>query len=77
MGSGKASGAPRRTAVTEALNHPAQRLSITGAGSVLLNITFGTEEILMDEIMEITDIIQTPLANLPRSSGATVWTKIG
>ena len=25
---------------------------------MLLNITFGTEEILMDEIMEITDHIQ-------------------
>ena len=31
---------------------------ITGANFVLLNITFGTEEILMDEIMEITDHIQ-------------------
>ena len=31
---------------------------ITGAKHVLLNITVGNEEILMDEIMEITDYIQ-------------------
>ena len=46
-------------AVTEALESPLLNDSdITGANFVLLNITFGTEEILMDEIMEITDYIQ-------------------
>ncbi len=60
MGSGKASGEGRaRTAVTDALESPLLNdCDITGANFVLLNITFGTEEILMDEIMEITDFIQ-------------------
>ena len=60
MGSGKASDEGRaRTAVTEALESPLLNdCDITGANFVLLNITFGTEEILMDEIMEITDFIQ-------------------
>ena len=60
MGSGKASGEGRaRKAVTEALESPLLNdCDITGANFVLLNITFGTEEILMDEIMEITDFIQ-------------------
>lgn len=60
MGSGKASGEGRaRAAVTEALESPLLNdCDITGAHFVLLNITFGTEEILMDEIMEITDFIQ-------------------
>lgn len=60
MGSGTASGEGRaRTAVTEALESPLLNdCDITGANFVLLNITFGTEEILMDEIMEITDFIQ-------------------
>ena len=60
MGSGKASGEGRaRVAVTEALESPLLNdCDITGANFVLLNITFGTEEILMDEIMEITDFIQ-------------------
>ena len=60
MGSGSASGQGRAAkAVTEALESPLLNDSdITGADHVLLNITFGTEEILMDEIMEITDHIQ-------------------
>ena len=60
MGSGSASGQGRASkAVTEALESPLLNDSdITGADHVLLNITFGTEEILMDEIMEITDHIQ-------------------
>ena len=60
MGSGSASGQGRAgKAVTEALESPLLNDSdITGADHVLLNITFGTEEILMDEIMEITDHIQ-------------------
>ena len=60
MGSGSASGQGRASkAVMEALESPLLNDSdITGADHVLLNITFGTEEILMDEIMEITDHIQ-------------------
>ena len=60
MGSGSASGQGRAVkAVGEALESPLLNDSdITGANFVLLNITFGTEEILMDEIMEITDHIQ-------------------
>ncbi|MDE0870510.1 MAG: cell division protein FtsZ [Flavobacteriales bacterium] len=60
MGSGMASGEGRASqAVTEALESPLLNdCDITGANFVLLNITFGTEEILMDEIMEITDFIQ-------------------
>ncbi len=60
MGSGSASGQGRAAkAVTEALESPLLNDSdITGADHVLLNITFGSEEILMDEIMEITDHIQ-------------------
>ncbi|MGB0178607.1 MAG: cell division protein FtsZ [Flavobacteriales bacterium] len=60
MGSGSASGQGRaQKAVSDALESPLLNDSdITGANFVLLNITFGTEEILMDEIMEITDHIQ-------------------
>ena len=60
MGAGSASGDGRAmTAVTEALESPLLNDSdITGANFVLLNITYGTEEILMDEISEITDYIQ-------------------
>lgn len=60
MGSGSASGQGRaQKAVTDALESPLLNDSdITGANFVLLNITFGTEEILMDEIMDITDYIQ-------------------
>ena len=60
MGAGSASGDGRAmTAVAEALESPLLNDSdITGANFVLLNITYGTEEILMDEISEITDYIQ-------------------
>ncbi len=60
MGSGKASGDGRAfKAVNEALESPLLNdKDITGANFVLLNITFGSEEILMDEITEITDFIQ-------------------
>ena len=60
MGSGSASGEGRaKKAVSEALESPLLNDSdITGANYILLNITFGTEEILMDEITEITDFIQ-------------------
>jgi cell division protein FtsZ len=60
MGAGSASGDGRAmTAVSEALESPLLNDSdITGANFVLLNITYGSEEILMDEISEITDYIQ-------------------
>ena len=60
MGSGIATGEGRaRLAVSEALESPLLNdCDITGASFVLLNITFGNDEVLMDEIMEITDIIQ-------------------
>jgi len=60
MGAGSASGDGRAMiAVSEALESPLLNDSdITGANFVLLNITYGTEEILMDEISEITDYIQ-------------------
>ena len=60
MGSGVAVGEGRaRLAVSEALESPLLNdCDITGASFVLLNITFGHDEVLMDEIMEITDIIQ-------------------
>ena len=60
MGSGSASGDGRaQKAVTSALESPLLNDNdITGANQVLLNITVGSDEILMDEIMEITDHIQ-------------------
>lgn len=60
MGAGSASGEGRAMiAVAEALESPLLNDSdITGANFVLLNITYGSEEILMDEISEITDYIQ-------------------
>ncbi len=60
MGSGRASGEGRAAkAVREALESPLLNdHDITGAHFVLLNITFSKDEILMDEIMEITDFIQ-------------------
>ncbi|MCB0760231.1 MAG: cell division protein FtsZ [Flavobacteriales bacterium] len=60
MGSGKAAGEERAMrAVTEALESPLLNDNdINGANFVLLNITYGTQEVLMDEIMEITDHIQ-------------------
>ena len=60
MGAGAASGEGRAmTAVAEALESPLLNDNdITGANFVLLNITYGTDELLMDEISEITDYIQ-------------------
>jgi cell division protein FtsZ len=60
MGSGSASGEGRAmAAITEALESPLLNDNdITGANFVLLNITYGTEEVLMDEIMEMTDHLQ-------------------
>jgi len=60
MGSGRASGEGRaRKAVELALESPLLNdRDITGANFVLLNITHGNNELLMDEISEITDYIQ-------------------
>ena len=60
MGSGRASGEGRaKKAVELALESPLLNDSdIFGAKHVLLNITHGEEELLMDEVSEITDAIQ-------------------
>ncbi|MFM7725986.1 MAG: cell division protein FtsZ, partial [Flavobacteriales bacterium] len=60
MGSGRASGEGRaRKAVELALESPLLNdRDLTGANFVLLNITHGNNELLMDEISEITDYIQ-------------------
>lgn len=60
MGSAKAEGENRSMeAVQEALNSPLLNDNdIAGAKYVLLNITYGDKEVLMDEISDITDYIQ-------------------
>lgn len=60
MGSASAEGEDRaRTAVETALSSPLLNDNdISGANYVLLNITYGDKEVLMDEITEITDYIQ-------------------
>lgn len=60
MGSASASGEGRAiNAVKEALNSPLLNDNdISGARYVLLNITYGNNEVTLDEIMEITDYIQ-------------------
>ena len=60
MGSGRASGEGRaKRAVQAALESPLLNDNdIHGANFILLNITYGNEELLMDEISEITDHIQ-------------------
>jgi cell division protein FtsZ len=60
MGSGSAEGENRAIkAVEEALASPLLNDNhIRGAKNILLNLTSGTEEILMDEVTEITDYIQ-------------------
>jgi cell division protein FtsZ len=60
MGSGRASGEGRaRKAVQMALESPLLNDNdIDGANFVLLNITFGSDELLMDEVTEVTDHIQ-------------------
>ena len=65
MGSGKANGENRAIkAVEQALASPLLNDNkITGAMYVLLNITTGTEEPLLDEITEISDYIQLEAGN--------------
>ncbi|WP_299347907.1 hypothetical protein [uncultured Maritalea sp.] len=60
MGMAKANGENRaQKAVENAISSPLLNDShIKGAKYVLLNITFGSDEISMDEITEITDFIQ-------------------
>lgn len=60
MGSATAAGENRaRVAVEKALSSPLLNDNhIQGAKFVLLNITYGTQEVTMDEIAEITDFIQ-------------------
>ncbi|MFN5415723.1 MAG: cell division protein FtsZ [Flavobacteriia bacterium] len=60
MGSASAEGEQRAIqAVKSAMNSPLLNDNdITGAKYVLLNITYGDKEVLMDEITEITDFIQ-------------------
>jgi cell division protein FtsZ len=60
MGSALSEGENRAiTAVQEALNSPLLNDNdIAGAQYVLLNITYGSKEVLMDEISDITDYIQ-------------------
>ncbi len=60
MGSGRASGEGRAIrAIQTALESPLLNDSdIHGANFILLNVTFGSDELLMDEISEITDHIQ-------------------
>jgi cell division protein FtsZ len=60
MGSGRASGEGRAIrAVQTALESPLLNDSdINGANFILLNINHGNDELLMDEVSEITDYIQ-------------------
>jgi len=65
MGSGSAEGENRAIkAIEMALSSPLLNdNNIRGAKNILLNITSGSEEILMDEITEITDYIQEESGN--------------
>ncbi|RMG75935.1 MAG: cell division protein FtsZ [Bacteroidetes bacterium] len=65
MGSASAEGENRALkAVQNALNSPLLNdNNIAGANYILLNITYGTNEITMDEISEITDYIQDEAGN--------------
>ncbi|RLD26275.1 MAG: cell division protein FtsZ [Bacteroidetes bacterium] len=71
MGTGIAEGPDRASiAVKEALDSPLlNENDITGAGNVLLNITYGKEDVTMDEITEITDYIQ----NAAGDSANVIW----
>ncbi len=71
MGSAVAEGENRATkAVEEALASPLLNdNNIIGAQYVLLNITYGEQEVLMDEIADITDYIQEEAG----SSADVIW----
>jgi len=65
MGSGYAEGENRALKATEeALNSPLlNNNDITGAQNILLNISFGEEDVTMDEIFEITNFVQDAAGN--------------
>jgi cell division protein FtsZ len=71
MGSASAEGEDRAIkAVEKALSSPLLNdNNIEGARYVLLNITFGNQEVLMDEISDITDFIQDEAG----SSADVIW----
>jgi cell division protein FtsZ len=71
MGSAAVEGEHRATlAVQQALSSPLLNDNdISGAQYVLLNITYGDKEVLMDEITEITDYIQ----NEAGSTADVIW----
>lgn len=71
MGSGSAEGENRAiNAVESALSSPLLNDNqIKGAKNILLNISSGKEEVLMDEITEITDYIQ----NEAGSTAEIIW----
>ncbi len=71
MGSGSAEGENRAlNAVETALSSPLLNDNqIKGAKNILLNITSGKEEVLLDEITEITDYIQ----NEAGSTAEIIW----
>lgn len=65
MGSGQAEGDDRAlNAINEALDSPLlNNNDITGAQNILLNISFGEEDVTMDEIFEITNFVQDSAGN--------------
>ena len=65
MGSGYAEGEDRAlNAVRDALNSPLlNNNDITGAKNILLNISFGDEDVTMDEISDINNFIQDETGN--------------
>ncbi len=71
MGSATAEGENRAIkAVEKALNSPLLNDNdISGAKHILLNVTYGTEEVLMDEITDITDYVQ----NEAGSTADVIW----
>lgn len=71
MGSATAAGEDRaEKAVAHALASPLLNdNNIDGANYVLLNITYGEQEIMMDEIADITDYIQAEAGN----SADVIW----
>ncbi|MCA1753020.1 MAG: cell division protein FtsZ, partial [Flavobacteriales bacterium] len=71
MGQATAEGEDRAiTAAREALESPLLNDNdIEGAKYILLNITYGTEEVMMDEISDITDFIQQAAG----SSADVIW----
>ncbi|RLD69344.1 MAG: cell division protein FtsZ, partial [Bacteroidetes bacterium] len=65
LGSAQAEGEERALhAIQEALNSPLlNNNDITGAKNILLNISFGDEDVTVDEIFEITNFVQDAAGN--------------